>query len=132
MQMYCRNDLEYRIQASNFNTTGGDSIVLPVASARASICRTTPTSTNQQSGGGPHLGDLPYWNKKKQRRGIGDDQDELQWYLEPETENNFPSCLLQYWIDHLDDIHQKGFVKMALDIVGIPAMSADPERLFCR
>ena len=32
----------------------------------------------------------------------------------------------------MDDIRQQGLAKMALDIFTIPAMSADPERLFSR
>jgi len=48
------------------------------------------------------------------------------------VEDDLPSGPLQYWIDHIDDIRQKGLVKMALDIFNIPAMSADPERLFSR
>ena len=50
---------------SHFNTTGNDPIVLPVASASPSFTRTTTTSTNDQSGGLPQLGDLPDWKKKK-------------------------------------------------------------------
>ena len=43
---------------SHFNTTGNDTIVLPVASASPSFAQNTPTSTNNQSGGLPHLGVL--------------------------------------------------------------------------
>lgn len=117
---------------SHFNTTGNDPIVLPVASASPSFTQTTTTSTNDQSGGLPQLGDLPDWKKKKRRKLIGDDRDELQRYLERETEDDLPSGPLQYWIDHMDDIRPKGLAKMALDIFTIPAMSADPERLFSR
>ena len=117
---------------SNFNTTVNDTIILPVASPSTSISRTTATATTAQSGGLSHLGDLPDWKKKMWRRLIGDDRDELQRYLERETEDDLPSGPLQYWIDHLDDIHQKGLAKMVLDIFTIPAMSADLERLFSR
>ena len=115
---------------SNFNTTVNDTIILHVASPSTSISRTTATTTTVQSGGLSHLGDLPDWKKKKRRRLIGDDRDELQRYLERETEYDLPSGRLQYWIYHLDDIRQKGLAKMALDIFTIPVMSADPERLF--
>lgn len=39
---------------------------------------------------------------------------------------------LKYWIDHADDMRQRELSKMAIDIFSIPAMSADPERLFSR
>jgi len=117
---------------SHFNTAGNDTIVLPVSLPSPSFAHTTTTSTNDHSGGISHLGDLPDWKKKKRRKLIGDDRDELQRYLERETEDELPSGSLQYWIDHIDDIHQKGLAKMALDIFTIPAMSADPERLFSR
>lgn len=117
---------------SHFNTTGNDHIILPVAFTSPSFARTTTTSTNNQSEGLPHLGDLPDWKKKERRKLIEDDRDELQRYLERETEDDLPSGPLQYLIDHIDDIRHNGLVKMALDIFTIPAMSADPERLFSR
>ena len=68
--------------------------------------------------------------EKKKRRLIGDDHNER--YLERETEDDLPSGPLQYWIDHLQDIRLRGLAQMAIAIFTIPAMSADPERLFSR
>ena len=70
--------------------------------------------------------------KEKRRRLIREDRDELERYLERETEDDLPTGPLQYWIDHLEDTRQRGLAQMAIDIFTIPAMSADPERLFSR
>ena len=119
---------EYKPRNSNTN----DILLLPVASPRVPSAPPTTTTASFLPAEIPHLGDLPDWKKKKRRRLIGDDRDELQRYLERETEDDLPSGPLQYWIDHLQDIRLRGLAQMAIDIFTIPAMSADPERLFSR
>lgn len=117
---------------SQSNPTSNDTIILPVATPRSSFIRPGTPATYRTLEGVPHLGELSDWKKKKRRRLIGDDRDELQRYLEQETEDDLPSGPLQYWIDHVDDIRQKELAKLTLDIFAIPAMSAEPERLFSR
>lgn len=81
---------------------------------------------HDQSEGLLYLGNLPDRKKQKRSKLIGDNRDEFQWYLKRQTENDLPSGPLQYWINHIDDIRQKGLMKMALDIFSIPPVSADP------
>ena len=78
------------------------------------------------------LGTIPNWKKKKRQKLIGEERDELDRYLDRETEDDLLAGPLQYWIDHVNDIRQSNLARMALDIFTIPAMSADPERLFSR
>lgn len=121
---------EYKPRNSNTN----DILLLPVASPRVPSAPQTSTTlaTAFLPADVPHLGDLPDWKKKKRRRLIGDDRDELQRYLEHETEDDLPFGPLQYWIDHLQDIRLRDLAQMAIDIFTIPAISAEPERLFSR
>ena len=107
-------------------------VLLPVAAPRSTSTQQRITPQSSLPGELPRFSDLPDWKKKKRRKLIGDDHDELQRYLERETEDDLPSGPLQYWIDHLEDIRQKGLAQMTIDIFTIPAMSADPERLFSR
>ena len=78
------------------------------------------------------LGTIPNWKKKKRQKLIGEERDELDRYVDRETEDDLLAGPLQYWIDHVNDIRQSNLARMALDIFTIPAMSADPERLFSR
>ena len=119
---------EYKLNSSNTN----DVVLLPVAFPRAPSAQPTTTTITPLSDELPQLPDLPDWKKKKKKRLITDEQDELQRYLERETEDDLPTGPLQYWIDHLEDIGQRGLAQMAIDIFTIPAISADPERLFSR
>ena len=63
---------------------------------------------------------------------MSDNCDELDRYLRRDVEDELRLGPLKYWIDHADDIRQRELSKMAIDIFSIPAMSADPERLFSR
>jgi len=114
------------------NSNTNDILLLPVATPRVPAAQLTNTTISPVPCELPDLGDLPDWKKKKQRRLIRDDRDDLQRYLERETEDDLPSGPLQYWINHSQDIRLRGLAQMAIDIFTIPAMSADPERLFSR
>jgi len=108
-------------------STGQNETLLPIAITM----RPPPaevTLTDSLSG----LGNLPDWKRKKRERLIGDCRDELDRYLARETEDDLHAGPLQYWIDHVDDLRQKNLAQMALDTFAIPAMSAEPERLFSR
>ena len=75
---------------------------------------------------------IPDWQRRKRQRLMSDNCDELDRYLRRDVEDELPLGPLKYWIDHADDIRQRELSKMAIDIFSIPAMSADPERLFSR
>ena len=76
--------------------------------------------------------DLPHWKRCKRARLAADDNDELDRYLMRDTEHELAAGLLSYWQEHSDDIRSNNVAKMALEVFSIPAMSADPERLFSR
>lgn len=76
--------------------------------------------------------DLPHWKRRKRARLAADDNDELDRYLMRDTEDELPPGPLSYWQEHSNDIQSNNVAKMALEVFSIPAMSADPERLFSR
>ena len=49
-----------------------------------------------------------------------------------DTEDELPDGSLSCWQEHSNDIRSNNVAKMALEVFGIPAMSADPERLFSK
>ena len=49
-----------------------------------------------------------------------------------DTEDELPDGPLSYWQEHSNDIRSNNVAKMALEVFSIPAMSADPERLFSK
>jgi len=108
-------------------STGQNETLLPIAMTMRPPAAEV-TLTDSLSG----LGNLPDWKRKKRQRLIGDCQDELDRYLTRETEDYLHAGPFQYWIDYVDDLRQKNLAQMALDIFAIPAMSAEPERLFSR
>ena len=75
---------------------------------------------------------IPDWQRRKRQRLMSDNCDDLDRYLRRDVEDELPLGPLKYWIDHADDMRQRELSKMAIDIFSIPAMSADPERLFSR
>lgn len=78
------------------------------------------------------FGHLPHWKSRKRARLATDDNGELDHYLMRDTEDELPAGQLSYWQEHSDDIRSNNVAKMALEVFSIPAMSADPERLFSR
>jgi len=58
--------------------------------------------------------------------------DNLDRYLWCDVEHELALAPLKYWIDHVEDLRQKDLSKMTINIFIIPAMSANPERLFIR
>ena len=92
---------EYKSGNSNTN----DILLPPVATRRVPAAQLTNTTISPVSCKKPDLGNLQDWKKKKRPRLIQDDRDELQRYLERETEDDLPSGPLRYWIDLLQDIH---------------------------
>ena len=62
------------------------------------------------------------------------DNDELDRYLMRDTEDELPDGPLSYWQEHSNDIRSNNanVGKMALEVFSIPAVSANPERLFSR
>ena len=76
------------------------------------------------------FGALLSWKKNKQARIAADKLDPYERFIQKEMEAEFPACPLQYWLDRRSDRHQEGLARMGMEIFSIPAMSADPERLF--
>jgi len=88
-----------------------------------------PNDVTSESSTQTHILD---WKPRKRQRLISSNRDDLDDYLRRDVEDEFPLGPLKYWIDHAEDLRQKDLAKMTLDIFSIPAMSADPERLFSR
>ena len=101
-------------------------------SPAATTATTTSGSTVPGESSEASLTHIPDWQKRKRQRLMSDNCDDLDRYLRRDVEDELPFGPLKYWIDHADDMRQKDLSKMAIDIFSIPAMSADPERLFSR
>lgn len=86
----------------------------------------------ERTSGYSSLSDIPDWQRKKRQRLISDNCDDLDRYLRRDVEDEVPLGPLKYWIENAEDLRQKDLSTMAIDIFSIPAMSADPERLFSR
>jgi hypothetical protein len=80
----------------------------------------------------PDLVDLPSWKKNKRARIAADNLDVYDRYIQKEVEDELPAGPLQYWLDRTSNRHLEKLARMGVEIFSIPAMSADPERLFSR
>jgi len=78
------------------------------------------------------FGDLPRWKMNKQARIAADKLDPYDRFIQKEVEDELPGGPLQYWLDRWTDRNQDELAMMGMEIFSIPAMSADPERLFSR
>lgn len=78
------------------------------------------------------FGALPSWKKNKRARIAADKLDPYDRFIQKDMEDELPAGPLQYWLDRRSDRHQEELAKMGMEIFSIPAMSADPERLFSR
>ena len=121
-----RNNLELPLRHSNHISPHGSSSkechprIPPVVSATQS-----PFTLSE-------FGALPSWKKNKQARIAADKLDSYERFIQKEVEDEFPAGPLQYWLDRRSDRHQEDLARMGMEIFSIPAMSADPERLFSR
>jgi len=86
----------------------------------------------ERTSGYSFLSDIPHWQRKKGLWLISDTRHDLDRYLRREVEDELPLHSLKYWIEHAEDLRQKAISTMAIDVLSIPAMSADPEPLFSR
>lgn len=115
---------EQRLRVAQYITTT-TTTTLPEAAVTASgttgTCSAASTETH-----------IPDWKRRKRQRLMSSNQDDFDYYLRRDVKDDLPLGPLKYWIDHAEDLRQKDLAKMALDIFSIPAMSADPERLFSR
>ena len=78
------------------------------------------------------FGTLPIWKRNKRARIAADKLDPYDRFIPKEVEDELPAGPLQYWLDRRSDRHQEELAKIGMEIFSIPAMSADPERLFSR
>ena len=78
------------------------------------------------------FGALPSWKRNKRARIAADKLDPYDRFIQKEVEDELPDGPLQYWLNRRSDRHQEELAKMGMEIFSIPAMSADPERLFSR
>lgn len=77
-------------------------------------------------------GDIPSWKKNKRARIAADKLDPYDRFIQKEVEDELPAGPLQYWLDRRSERNQEDLATMGMEIFSIPAMSADPERLFSR
>lgn len=89
-------------------------------------------TASEPSGKSSDFRDIPHWKRHKCARLAADNNDDLDRYLIRDTEDELPAGPLSSWQEHSNDIWSNNVAKMALEIFSIPAMSADPERLFSR
>jgi len=73
---------------------------------------------------------IPNWKSKKRQRQAADTLDQFERFQERDTEDEIPGGALQYWINRLDDPRQSLLAQMGIELMSIPAMSDEPERVF--
>ena len=78
------------------------------------------------------FGDIPDWKRKRRARWASDLQDELDSFQQRDVLEELKIGPLHYWLERKGDIRYKELAKMGIELNSIPAMSADPERLFSR
>jgi hypothetical protein len=49
-----------------------------------------------------------------------------------DPEDELPGGALQYWVSRLDELRQSQVAWMGIELMSIPAMSDEPERVFSR
>jgi hypothetical protein len=76
--------------------------------------------------------EFPIWKRKKRARLAGSNQDEFERFQQRDCDEDLTLGPLQYWVQRRNDPRQKERARMGIEIHSIPAMSADPERLFSR
>ena len=88
------------------------------------------TQTNRQAL--EEFGDVPDWKRKRRTRWASDNQDELDSFQQRDVFEELKQGPLHYWLERKMDIRYRDLAKMGIEVNSIPAMSADPERLFSR
>ncbi|KAH0604073.1 uncharacterized protein H6S33_007104 [Morchella sextelata] len=73
--------------------------------------------------------ELPISKRKKRARLAGSNQDEFELFQPRDCDEDLTLGPLQYWVQR-NEPRQKQRERMGIEIHSIPAMSADPERLF--
>jgi hypothetical protein len=87
----------------------------------------TPTPVIKVTEAAPNV---PHWKSKKRQRQAADTLDQVERFQERDPDDECPSGVLQYWVERLDDPRQSPLAYMAVELMSIPAMSDEPERLF--
>ena len=121
-----RNNLELPLRHSNHFRSQAPS------SKESHPCISSSESAAQSHFTLSEFGVLPSWKKHKQARIAADKLDPYERFIQKEVEDEFPAGPLQYWLDWRSDRHQEELARMGMEVFSIPAMSADPERLFSR
>lgn len=75
---------------------------------------------------------MPDWKRKRRTRWASDNQDELDSFQQRDVFEELKQGPLHYWLERKMDIRYRDLAKMGIEVNSIPAMSADPERLFSR
>ena len=78
------------------------------------------------------FGDVPDWKRKRRARWASDDEDQLDSFQQCDVLEELKMGPVDYWLGKTKDIRYKDDAKMGIELNSIPAMSADPERLFSR
>jgi hypothetical protein len=72
----------------------------------------------------------PNWKSKKRQRQVADSIDQFERFQDRGTEDDLLEGALQYWVNRLDDPRQSLLAQMGVELMSIPAMSDEPERVF--
>jgi hypothetical protein len=73
---------------------------------------------------------MPNWKSKKRQRQAADTLDQFERFQDRDLDDELPAGTLQYWVDRLHDPRQSRLAHMGVELMSIPAMSDEPERLF--
>jgi len=56
--------------------------------------------------------------------------DRFEWFQERDPDDELPAGTLQYWVDRLHDPRLSRHAHVGVDLMSIPAILDEPERLF--
>jgi len=72
----------------------------------------------------------PTWKSKKWQRQAAETLDQFERFQERDPQDELPGGALEYWVSRLDDPRQSQVARMGVELMSIPAMSDEPERVF--
>jgi len=72
---------------------------------------------------------MPNWKSKKRQRQAADTLNQFEQFQDRDSEDEISAGVLQYWVSRLNDSRQSLLAQMGVELMSLPAMSDEPERV---